>query len=109
MGSSRFLEAEGDVGLRARCPLKGSPTMYETFASTLESSPSWSVHGTGASTMHDPVVSSPRYRFIRGRTLSLRRGTLDIVGEGMAPPGSIAESLGSYQSCNCTSLYPRPG
>jgi len=59
--------------------------------------------------MHDPVVSSPRYRFIRGRTLSLRRGTLDIVGEGMAPPGSIAESLGSYQSCNCTSLYPRPG
>ena len=43
--------------------------------------------------MKDPDSSSVRYRFIRGRTLSWRRGTLDRVGGGMAPPGLTTASL----------------
>ena len=43
--------------------------------------------------MKDPDLSSGRYRFIRGRTLNWRRGTLDRVGGGMAPPGLTTASL----------------
>ena len=48
--------------------------------------------------MKEPLLSEERYRLKRGRTTNLRDGVLDIVGAGMAPPGSTAASLRRHQN-----------
>ena len=72
--------------------------MYDIYDSKLEwivvsHDQDFSIQPTGASTIKDPVESSMRYKFIRGRIVSFRRGVLEIVGAGIAPPGSIAAYL----------------